>query len=88
MNHIGYQLKIAEIVTCVPYCARQEEGTRESAVALYLRLPHPLPPYLNRPFFYRYGGSIELVRFKKYYGMPRRHGHILIYSLSINGRLE
>ena len=24
----------------------------------------------NRPF-YRYGGQIEFIRFKKYYGMPR-----------------
>ena len=28
----------------------------------------------NRPF-YRYGGYIELVRFKEYYGMPRGHPH-------------
>ena len=25
---------------------------------------------LNRPF-YRYGGHVELIRFKEYYGMPR-----------------
>ena len=25
---------------------------------------------INRPF-YRYGGHIELIRFKEYYGMPR-----------------
>ena len=35
-------------------------------------------------FSYRYGGHIELVRFKEYYGMPGGHKHILIYSLSIN----
>ena len=29
----------------------------------------------NRPF-YRYGGHIELVRFKEYYRMPRGHEHI------------
>ena len=29
----------------------------------------------NRPF-YRYGGHIELIRFKEYYGMPRGHEHI------------
>ena len=28
----------------------------------------------NRPF-YRYGGHIELIRFKEYYGMPRGHEH-------------
>ena len=31
---------------------------------------------LNRPF-YRYGGHIELIRFKEYYRMPRGHEHIL-----------
>ena len=30
----------------------------------------------NRPF-YRYGGHIELIRFKEYYGMPRGHERIL-----------
>ena len=35
-------------------------------------------------FNYRYGGHIELVRFKEYYGMPGGHKHILIYSLSIS----
>ena len=39
-------------------------------------------------FSYRYGGHIELVRFKEYCGMPRGHKHILIYSLSINVRLS
>ena len=29
----------------------------------------------NRPF-YRYGGHIELIRFKEYYRMPREHKHI------------
>ena len=32
----------------------------------------------NRPF-YRYGGRIELIGFKEYYGMPRGHEHDLIY---------
>ena len=30
---------------------------------------------LNR-LFYRYGGHIELIRFKKYYRMPRGREHI------------
>ena len=30
---------------------------------------------LNRPF-YRYGGHIELIRFKECYRMPRAHEHI------------
>ena len=30
---------------------------------------------MNRPF-YRYGGHIELIRFKEYYRMPRGHEHI------------
>ena len=32
-------------------------------------------PRWNRPF-YRYGGHIELIRFRKYYRMPRGHEHI------------
>ena len=39
-------------------------------------------------YFYRYSGHIELIRFKEYYGMPRGHKHILIFSLSINARLS
>ena len=35
----------------------------------------------NRPF-YRYGGHIEFIRFKGYYGMPRGH------SRSIYGRFS
>ena len=42
----------------------------------------------SRLSFYRYGGHIELVRFKEHYGMPRGHEHIPIYSLSINARLS
>ena len=30
--------------------------------------------------FYRYGGHIELIGFKEYYGMPRGHEHDPIYS--------
>ena len=41
--------------------------------------------YSNRPF-YRYGGHIELIGFKEYYGMPRGHEHDPIYSLSIYAR--
>ena len=36
----------------------------------------------NRPF-YRYGGQIELIPFKEYYGIPRGHEHDPLYSLSI-----
>ena len=35
----------------------------------------------NRPF-YRYGGHIELTRFKEYYRMPRGHEHISFVFLS------
>ena len=37
----------------------------------------PWASYLvdNRPF-YRYGGHIELIRFKEHYRMPRGHEHI------------
>ena len=37
---------------------------------------------IDRPF-YRYGGHIELLQFKEYYGMPRGHEHHPLYSLSI-----
>ena len=30
---------------------------------------------VNRPF-YRYGGHMELIRFKEYYRIPRGHEHI------------
>ena len=33
----------------------------------------------NRPL-YRYGGHIEFIGFKEYYGIPRGHEHDLIYS--------
>ena len=36
---------------------------------------------INRPF-YRYGGHIELIRFKDYYRMPRGHEHISFVFLS------
>ena len=37
---------------------------------------------LNRPF-YRYGGHVELIRFKEYYGIPRGgHEHISSVFLS------
>ena len=35
----------------------------------------------NRPF-YRYGGQIEFIRFKKYYGMPRGHSLSIYASFS------
>ena len=34
-----------------------------------------LSSHINRAF-YRYGGHIELIRFKEYYRMPRGHEHI------------
>ena len=34
---------------------------------------------MNRPF-YRYGGHIELIEFKEYYGMSRGHKHDPMYS--------
>ena len=34
---------------------------------------------VNRPF-YPYGGHIELIGFKEYYGMPRGHDHDPIFS--------
>ena len=36
----------------------------------------------NRPF-YRYGGYIQLISFKEYYGMPRGHELDPIYSFCI-----
>ena len=32
--------------------------------------------------FYRYGGHIELLGFKEYYGMPRGHEHVPIIILA------
>ena len=42
----------------------------------------PQPDFFDRPF-YLYGGHIELIRFKEYYGMPRGLEHDSWYSLSI-----
>ena len=36
--------------------------------------------------FYRYGGHIEFIRFKEYYGMLKGHEYDPIYSLSIYTR--
>ena len=46
------------------YCSKSE-------LPDYLMIENPL----NRPF-YRYGGHIELIRFKEYHRMPREHEHI------------
>ena len=35
-----------------------------------------------------YGGHIEFIRFKEYYGMRKGHEHDPIYSLSINTRFS
>ena len=37
--------------------------------------------FANRPF-YRYGGRVELIRFKEYYRMPWGHEHISFVFLS------
>ena len=37
--------------------------------------------FVNRPF-YRYGGHIELIRFKEYYRLPSGHEHISFVFLS------
>ena len=64
------------------------------AYSLYLTLPKtdiavPKVSVLQRiDLFYRYGGHIELIRFKEYYGMPRGHEQDPIYSLSIYARLS
>ena len=41
----------------------------------------------KRPF-YRYGGHIELIRFKEYYRVPKGHEQDLIYSLCIYARFS
>ena len=41
----------------------------------------------NRPF-HRYGGHIELITFKEYYGMPRGHELDPIYSFGIYARFS
>ena len=49
---------------------------------------YPVLTAVNRPF-YRYGGHVELIRFKEYYGMLRGHEHDLIlvqYVRALFGR--
>ena len=41
----------------------------------------------KRPF-YRYGGHIELIRFKEYYRVPKGHEQDLIYSLCLYTRFS
>ena len=43
-----------------------------------------IPAFLSDAIdlFYRYGGHIELIRFKEYYRMPRGHEHISFVFLS------
>ena len=43
--------------------------------------------WMNWPF-YQYGGHIEFIRFKEYYGMPRGHEHDPVYSLIIYVRFS
>ena len=38
---------------------------------------------IENRIFYRYGGHIELIRFKECYGIPRGHEHYPLYSHSI-----
>ena len=47
---------------------------------LYHRFPWRHLPLATKNLFYRYGGHIELIGFKTYYGMPRGHEHDPIYS--------
>ena len=62
------------------YDSRLHQDTKyilsEYSVRLYWLAPEML---YNRPF-YRYGGHIELIPFKEYYGMPRGHEHDPLYS--------
>ena len=43
---------------------------------------------ISNRLFYRYGGHIELLGFKEYYGMPKGHENDPIYSLSIYARFS
>ena len=55
---------------CSPLFERLEKASKEAknkSLAYVTKV--------NRPF-HRYGGHIELIRFKEYYRMPRGHEHI------------
>ena len=56
------------ILSCIPDSKTQDSGFQKE------NIPR-IPNFSNRPF-YRYGGHIELIRFKEYYRMPRGHEHI------------
>ena len=47
----------------------------EQRVYCFVQRVRKREKYANRPF-YRYGGHIELLRFKEYYRMPMEHEHI------------
>ena len=66
-----YQIFLDAYITVLPMtfpCAR-------FASFFYIDVSFPFLELVNRPF-YRYGGHIELIRFNKYYRMPRGHEHI------------
>ena len=54
------------------------------AVPLFLGLVRIVSAvFCPSAFNYRYGGHIEFIRFKEYYGMPRGQEHDPIYLLSV-----
>ena len=57
-----------------------EEPARGSYAIKYVCM------YYSR-LFYRYGGHIEFIGLKEYYGMARGHEHDLIYSYQYLGAL-
>jgi len=65
-----------------PFCvmSRYQLG-RDERHNLGTTWPQPWKPW-NRPF-YRYGGHIELIRYKEYYRMPRGHERISFVFSSV-----
>ena len=66
-------MEIYSSITYVePFLPSRLPGVQNRKRHWNMTLPSSL---VNRPF-YRYGGHIELIRFKEYYRMPRGHEHI------------
>ena len=52
--------------------------------SIHLSLGELMESLANRPF-YRYGGHIELIRFKEYYRMPRGMSTFRLYFRALFG---
>ena len=77
----------SDVISRKPMVASRNVGFFSQATNVFIS--HARLPFSNgnRPF-YRYGGHIEFITFKEYYGIPSMHEHDPIFSLSIYARFS